>query len=30
VLIDTSMALTTRDAPVRVVARLQGFALGGE
>ena len=30
VLIDTSMALTTSEVPVRVVARLQGFALGGE
>ncbi len=30
VLIDTSMALDLREAPLRVVARLQGFALGGE
>jgi hypothetical protein len=30
VLIDTSMALTTSETPMRVVARLQGYAFGGE
>jgi hypothetical protein len=30
VLIDTSMTLTTSETPVRVVARLQGYAFGGE